>query len=195
MIHKTRQANVNNSEIPHRSNESSHRDYVNSLFVKHSPEIRGFILSILPNMSRADDVLQETFLTVNAKADDFSSGSNFVSWARRIAKFKVLEECKRHHKTTCTLSSEVIDAVCSTQSEPADTMQEEQLSALQVCIDSLPPHTRRAIELRYARAHKTSEIAEILGWSTDSVYVVLSRARDTLQKCINAKLGIESDGY
>tara|TARA_R110002049_G_scaffold27321_1_gene93937 strand:- start:31532 stop:32101 length:570 start_codon:yes stop_codon:yes gene_type:complete len=184
---------------------SSHRDYVNGLFVQHSPRIRGFILSILPNMGRADDVLQETFLTVTAKADDFTRGTNFVSWACRIAQFKVLEDSKRNQKSNSTLSPEVIDAVCSssremlnatsmTQSAAVNDFQEEQLSALENCITTLAPHTRRAIELRYVRAHKTREIAEILGWSIDSVYVVLSRARDSLQKCINGKMGIESDG-
>jgi RNA polymerase sigma-70 factor (ECF subfamily) len=154
-------------------------------------------------MARADDVLQETFLTVTAKADDFVTGTNFVAWACRIAQFKVLEECKRNQKLSYTLSPEVIEAVCSTssgvfgpglQSQSAAEFEESQRFALKECITELSPHTRRAIELRYVRAHKAQEIAEILGWSIDSVYVVLSRARDTLQKCINGKMGIEIDG-
>lgn len=174
--------------------ESSHRDHVNALFVQHSPRIRGFIVSILPNLGRADDVLQETFLTVTAKANDFKRGTNFAAWACRIAQFKVLEDCKRNEKTNCTLSPEVIEAVCSAQLHSSEEFQIEQRLALQDCITSLAPHTRHAIELRYIRAHKTPEIAEILGWSVDSVYVVLSRARGTLQKCINLKMGIEIDG-
>lgn len=184
-----------NGEAKMSDTEISHQDYVNGLFIKHSPQIRGFILSVLPNMSRTDDVLQETFLTVTAKADDFTCGTNFVAWACRIARFKVLEEFKRNRKSDCTLAPEVIEAVCAMQPDHADERREEQLSVLQECIDSLAPHTRRAIELRYARAHSTPEIAEILGWSVDSIYVVLSRARDTLQKCINEKLGVRIDGH
>ena len=175
--------------------DSSHRDYVNALFVQHSPRIRGFILSVLPNMSRADDVLQETFMTVTAKADDFVSGTNFFAWACRIARYKVLEECKRDNKSSGMLSGEVIEAICSTQAGATNELREEQLHALQKCVSALSPHARRAIELRYTRAHKIGEIAQILGWSIDSVYVVLSRARDALGKCINEKLGVEIDGY
>ena len=147
-------------------NDSSHRDEVNALFVQYSPRIRGFILSVLPNMSRADDVLQDTFMTVTAKADDFTSGSNFFAWACRIAHFKVLEEGKRDSKSNNILSPEVIEAICSAQ-PGADELREERLLALHDCLSKLAPHARRAIELRYSRAHRTGEIAQILGWSIE----------------------------
>ncbi|MCM2369216.1 sigma-70 family RNA polymerase sigma factor [Aporhodopirellula aestuarii] len=170
----------------------SHRDQVNALFVLHSPRIRGFILSLIPNMSRADDVMQETFLTVSAKADDYEEGTNFVAWACTIARFKVLEECNRNQKASLMLSPDVIDAVCVAHAPLSAEDDEARLKALKDCMDSLAPHTRRAVELRYTRAHSAAEIASLLGWSTDSVYVVLSRARQALQKCINAHLNAVS---
>lgn len=169
-------------------NELSHRDRVHAMFVQHSPRIRGFILSIQPNMSRADDVLQETFLTVSSKADEFVSGTNFIAWACSIARFKVLEDSKRTQRSTSLLAPEVIEAVCATHAPLAAEDHDAQLGALQQCMSSLSPHTRRAIELRYARAHTAPEIATLLGWTTDSVYVVLSRARGALLKCISARL-------
>ncbi|QDT01975.1 RNA polymerase sigma factor CarQ [Rubripirellula lacrimiformis] len=173
----------------------SHQDHVNGLFVKHSPRIRGFVLSILPNMSRADDVMQETFLTIAAKSDEFVRGTNFVAWACRVAQLKVLEDCRRQGKNACCLSPEVIEAVCLVHSPEPQDVRDEQLVALQKCLDSLAPHTRRAIDLRYVRAHKAGEIARLLGWTTESVYVVLSRARDVLQDCIDTRLAGQNDGH
>ncbi|TWT79273.1 RNA polymerase sigma factor YlaC [Planctomycetes bacterium CA13] len=170
--------------------EPSHQDRVHALFVQHSSRIRGYILSILPNIGRADDVLQETFLTASLKANDFVAGTNFVAWACTIARYKVLEECKRLKKSKTLLSPEAIEAVCAADDPLLDEGDEAEMSALKKCLCELSPHTRRAIDLRYKRAHSASEIATILGWSIDSVYVVLSRARGTLQKCINAKLEI-----
>ncbi|WP_372720967.1 sigma-70 family RNA polymerase sigma factor [Novipirellula sp.] len=167
----------------------SHRDHVHGLFIKHSPLIRGFILSLLPNMSRADDVLQETFLTISDKANGFAIGTDFVAWACTIAKYKVLEECKRHGgKATAVLSPEVVEALCVVQHPSTDDREGEKLQALTMCLDTLPPSMRRAIELRYTRAHTASEIASLFEWSTDSVYVILSRARAALEKCINIRL-------
>jgi DNA-directed RNA polymerase specialized sigma24 family protein len=41
---------------------------VQSLFVQNMMAVRGFVIALMPNFSRVDDVMQETFLTVTAKA-------------------------------------------------------------------------------------------------------------------------------
>ena len=55
----------------HDSSCETPGEHVSALFVQFSSEIRGFILALLPDMIRADDVFQETFLTVTRKAADF----------------------------------------------------------------------------------------------------------------------------
>ena len=163
-----------------RGDEEDQRQHVNALFVKNSPRIRGFILSLVPNMALADDVLQETFLTVSSKADDFTRGTNFVAWACRVAKYKILEVNRSNNRTSGMLSPDAIEALCAVELGLQESNQEE-LFALKLCIEKLPAHTRRAIKLRYSSGHNALEIAELLGWSVDSVYVVLSRARQLLQ--------------
>lgn len=175
--------------------DQGHRDHVNALFVQNSPRIRGFIISLVSNMALADDVLQETFVTASAKADEFTPGSNFVAWACRIAQFKVLEESRRMRRTNGILSPEVIEAVCSTISIEPEDQTEERLEALKWCLNRLAPHTRQAFELRYTHAHKTSEIAKILGWSVESASVILSRGRSALKKCITSRMELNSHGF
>lgn len=146
-------------------------------------------------MQLADDVLQETFLTVSAKADSFERGSNFVAWACSVAHYKVLEESRRNRRSKGLLSPEVLDAICSTDIGDAWNDQAERLEALKDCLVKLAPHTKRAFELRYENAHTSSEIAKILGWTADSVNVILSRGRKSLRKCINANLSLGEHGY
>ena len=164
--------------------------YVNALFVKNSPRIRGFILSLVPNMALADDVLQETFLTVSSKSEDFAKGSNFVAWACRIAKYKILEASRQNKRTSGMLSPSAIEAVCASELGLQES-NEAELAALKLCIDKLSPHSRRAFELRYSNGHNANEVASLLGWTVDSVYVVLSRGRKMLQKCIVSHLAGE----
>ena len=85
------------------------------------------------------------------------------------------------------LSTDAIEAVCAAEFGIQES-NEAELSALKICIEKLPTHTRRAVELRYANGQNSSEVARTLGWSIDSVYVVLSRARQLLQKCIVSEL-------
>jgi len=164
----------------------SARDRVNALFVQFSSEVRGFILALLPDMARADDVFQETFLTVSRKAADFRPGTNFLAWVCTIARYKVLENGRRRADSGQQLSEEVMESLCAVVPEPENEDIEMQL--LGECMEELHPHTRRAMELRYEQGHKPSEIAQRLGWTAESVYVVLSRARAALRKCVERKL-------
>ena len=168
----------------------THRDAVHALFIRHSPELRGFILALLPDMSRVDDVFQETFLTVSRKAADFELGTNFLAWACTIARFKIKEALRLQPARVQPLSDEVLDALCA--SEPLPEPDEERLQALTNCLRELPAHTRRAFELRYHQAHQPPEIARRLGWSIGSVYVVLSRARTVLRACVDRRLAAQN---
>ena len=51
---------------------------VQQLFVRHQGQLRAFVLAIWPDFGRADDVLQEVFLTVTTKAADFQEGSTLA---------------------------------------------------------------------------------------------------------------------
>jgi sigma-70-like protein len=46
-----------------------HQQQMLQLFVRHQARVKGFIVSLLPDFAAADDVLQETFLVVQRKAD------------------------------------------------------------------------------------------------------------------------------
>ncbi len=165
------------------------REHVNALFVHFSPEIRGFILALLPDMARADDVFQETFLTASRKASDFKPGTNFLAWACTIARYKVLEAGRSRNRLLQPLSDEVLEVLCAVVPEPE--REEHELKALNACLEGLHPHSKQAMELRYEQGLKPAEIARRLGWTAESVYVVLSRTRAALRECVGRKLKLQ----
>ena len=61
--------------------EEQHRIHVQQLFVKHQGVLKGYVLGLVPEFASAEDVLQEVFLTVTAKAGQCEEGSNFVARA------------------------------------------------------------------------------------------------------------------
>jgi len=65
--------------------------YVQTLFVQYMPRIRAFVFSLMPDISKVDDIMQDVFLTVTAKASDFQEGTNFRAWVFSIARFRVLK--------------------------------------------------------------------------------------------------------
>jgi RNA polymerase sigma-70 factor (ECF subfamily) len=163
----------------------SHTEVVQQLFVKHVPAIQMFIRAFLPDFNRADDVLQETFLTATAKADTFREGTNFIAWATAIARLKVLESYHQRRSAEQMLSPEVIDALCA--AAPIAPPSEEFRVMLRECLDALGPRVREALEMRYGDACKPAEVARRMNWTPEAVYVALSRARASLRECVERR--------
>lgn len=162
---------------------------VQQLFVKHQLSIRAFILSLEPNFTDAEDLLQEVFLVITRKAGQFQEGTNFFAWACTIARFKLLESMRRRSRSQ-DLSEEVVEALCAV--DPEEHFDDARLAALQHCLDQLAPKARQMMYLRYYGEHSPTEIARLVSWTPNAVRVALSRARTVLQDCLEHRLGKEA---
>ena len=160
---------------------SDHTVQVQQLFVRHQSAIKAFILSLRPDFAAADDILQETFLTVTRKADDFRDGSNFIAWSFSIARYKAMEHGRAHRRET-DLSDEVLEALAA--DAPPASFFDRRLPALMACLDRLAPKARQIVELRYHGEQGPEEIAAQLQWKPAAVNVALSRARQLLRSCV-----------
>jgi RNA polymerase sigma-70 factor (ECF subfamily) len=158
-----------------------------TLFVPHMPRIRAFVLSLMPDFAQADDILQDVFLTVTAKAADFQAGTNFLAWVLTIARFRVLKAMNAMDKAFLPLSPEVLDALAAEAPEPS-AEQDRRIAALERCIGKLAPQARRVVELRYWDALKPAAIAQRLGIGANGVSVLLSRSRVALRLCVERQL-------
>ncbi len=174
------------------SEPAQHTALVQGLFVQHLMSLRGYVLALMPDFSRVDDVVQETFVTVTAKAADFEPDSNFRAWLFAIARLKILEALRDPVCMRAALSAEVIESLSAEDYE--DDWQDEKLKALEQCLRRLAPGARRLVELRYQQGHRPPEIARIVGWTLNSVNVGLARARVLLRGCMELALKSQHPG-
>ena len=163
---------------------------VQQLFVKHQLALRAFILSLEPNFTDAEDLLQEVFLVVTRKANEFEEGTNFFAWGCTIARFKLMELLRRRAKSQA-LSEEVIEALCAV--EPEQQFDDSRLALLQNCLEQLAPKARQMMYLRYYGEHTPAQIARLVSWTPNAVRVALSRARTVLQECLERKMRQEAN--
>ena len=161
------------------------QEAVQLLFVRHENSIRAFVRSLQPGLSDADDVMQETFLTISRKASTFEPGTNFVAWACSIARIKVLENF-RQRKRANVLSEAAILAL--TEDAPSPEAFSEKENALEGCLDQLTPKVRDLLWRRYSRRQSSTEMAAAAGMTSIAVRVALSKTRVALRDCINAQL-------
>jgi RNA polymerase sigma-70 factor (ECF subfamily) len=163
---------------------------VQKLFLRHASLLRGFILGLLPDANQADDVFQELFVTLTRKAAEFQPGTNFVAWARSVARFKVLEHCRCCKNAPRLLAPEAMEAVVLAAEEVDDSWAQRK-EALAQCIKELAPRAREILELRYSEEFLSPpQIAGRLSWSVGAVHVALSRARKFLQECARRRLAL-----
>lgn len=174
---------------PAHPTPSSQLDLVQRLFIRHQNQLRGMVLAILPDLSAVDDVLQETFLTVSRKADEFQPESNFAAWAAAVARFHALDWRRKQGRWMNGLTEEVIEQLYAHPDALGDAREiDRELAVLDGCLKELAPQARKAVELRYREGFKPSEVARRLGWTTEAIYVALSRARSVLRACVERRL-------
>lgn len=170
-----------------RSSEEKHTTAVQGLFLQYQPAIRGYILSMIPDFSLAEDVMQETFMVVTRKAASFELGTSFPAWVKTIARFKALEAIRASRNRVEYFSEEVIQALGAERGEFRENT-DERLAYLSACINQLAPQAKRSILYRYSNDHLPPEIAGLMGCSIQSVNVTLSRARAFLRECVLRKI-------
>lgn len=159
-----------------------------TLFTVHQRRIFQYILSLLPNVQDAEDVLQETNLILWRKFPTFQPGTSFLAWAARIAHYEVLKYRKRaSYRRTSLLDEELIEQLGSEAIEASGHLDSVRES-LGPCLQKLRPEDRDLVARRYGIGDSGKGLAEALGRPANSVYKSLGRIRRTLLDCINRSL-------
>lgn len=170
---------------------SDTRREVMRLALEHRASLWGFLMGLTKDPHRAEDVFQNTYLVLCEKWEQYQPGTNFIAWARQVARFEFLASVDPERRRFVTAEMEVLEAAMRTVDEPAATASGRR-DALQQCVQSMPDaRGRRAIELRYGEGLPGDQVARQLGVSLNALYTLLSRVRKALQDCVERRLRAE----
>jgi RNA polymerase sigma-70 factor (ECF subfamily) len=162
------------------------------LFLESERRLFAYILTLLPNRTDADDVLQEASLVMWDKFDADNPPTDFVAWGCRIAYFKVLDFYKKNRRSRVCFSQTMVERVAETAVEQAGTLQlDARRDALAACIEKLSSKDREVLMHRFALGATTESTAAELGRSVHAVYKALSKIREALFGCVNKSLARE----
>ena len=160
------------------------------LITRHQSQLYGYLFALVHNHDDADDLFQQTSLILWRKFDQFEPESSFISWASRIAYFEAKNFLRSGRPRHVSFSEELLDAFAVNEEQPQDDADGYH-DALAGCVTELPEDDRRMIDRTYGDDCSTSEIAEELGRSRQSVANTLRRIRKVLLACIRRKLSQE----
>lgn len=163
------------------------------LFLENERRIYAFIVSILPNLADAEDVLQETSLILWQKFSQFQPGTDFVAWSCRVAQLRVLKFYEKRGRSKLQFDAAALEAVANEAIGMAPLL-EDRHHALAKCLDALNPRDRDLLQRRYADDASPQQISSQVGRSIHAIYKALQRIHDSLMLCIQRRLEKEWRG-
>ena len=154
----------------------------------HQSRLYAYVFTILGDPDPVADVLQDTNVTLWRKANEFIDGTDFGSWAKRVAYFEVLAYRERRSRDRHVFDNELLREVADEAAQQTDAMGAD-LFALQRCMERLSQVDRALVEARYAPAGSVRKLAEQRGKSPNAISLALYRIRNELADCIEESLG------
>lgn len=162
-----------------------------ALVTSHQRRLAGFVRTLVPSRTDAEEVLQDVNLYIWRHAEEFESGTNFAAWALRIAHFHVLTWRKRQSRERLVFDDGLLERL-SIAARSLDAQSDRHQEALDTCLAELANRDRELItQLYYEPGTTPRGLAKRIGRSTKGIYVSLNRIRVRLLGCIQRKLAAE----
>ena len=151
--------------------------------------LNAYILTLVPNLADADDILQETNSTLLRKAGEFEQGTRFWSWACRVAYYEVLAFRKRRQRDRVAIGfDEKLLETIGGEAAGLFADLDKRLLALDDCLGRLKEQDRQLVALRYRDDQNAGQIAGVVGRTVRAVYQALYRIRHDLAQCVKHKV-------
>jgi len=132
----------------------------------------------------AQDILQDGFITLFTKLEDFKGDGSFEGWARRIFVTTALMYLRK--KDVLKMSDD-LDLARGLKADTVTQTQNLGYKELMELIMTLPPGFRTVFNLYALEGYSHKEIGEMLGISETTSRTQLSRARIWLQNKIKER--------
>ncbi|MGU3540801.1 sigma-70 family RNA polymerase sigma factor [Methylobacterium sp. A54F] len=146
------------------------------------PALRTFALSLSGNVTRADDLVQETMAKAWANRMRFAAGSNFTAWLFTILRNQFYTELRKSRREVEDVDGAQAARLC----READQEHVAGLRSVMDLIGTLPVSQRQALLLVGAEGCTYEEAAQRLGCQVGTVKSRVSRARAFLTGALDA---------
>ncbi|WP_158826027.1 RNA polymerase sigma factor [Mucilaginibacter lacusdianchii] len=150
------------------------------LYKQFASKMLAVCLRYAVDKMEAEDMLQNGFVRVFQKINDFRGEGSFEGWMRRIMVHSAIEYYRKHHKM------QMVDMEESGYEQSVNPVAAAKLEAndLMALIQGLPDGYRMVFNLYAIEGYSHKEIAEMAGITEGASKSQLSRARTLLKQKI-----------
>lgn len=160
---------------------------VETAWIDLSTRLRKFIRSRVANDATADDLLQDVFLKISRRGDDWENAGHLEGWLFRVARNAIID-----HYRTRRHNVEIEDIYADENVADPDCYEDLKASFRRM-VNELPETCRDAIVFTEFEGLSQIELAERLGISVSGAKSRVQRARRHLRKMLEDCCRFEFD--
>lgn len=180
-------------ELAKIGNEASIREIVRRM----NPRLFRIARGILDNDAEAEEVVQDTYLIVFSRIQEFRADSKLSTWVTKIALNAARMKLRKHHvqeEYNSVIESQYADAAIISFPNTKTNMPEREQGIRQfrvwaeAAVSNLPRNLRLVFVLKETEGMSMADIAEDLGISLMTVKMRLFRARRQLRSAFEQQM-------
>ena len=157
------------------------------LYSKSHIVLLRYVMTLVPDRSQAEDVVQETARLLWKKFDEYNPEQPFLPWARKFAYYEVLKFRSKAARDQKYFSDGLVETMARERVDN-DERLEASRKALQDCLAKLDRPSRDLLQERYGGETTLQELARRQGKSANALYLALYRIRHKLIECVRGTL-------
>jgi len=148
---------------------------------RHADRLLAFSQRLLGDRSAAEDVVQDTYLSLWRKAGDWTPKARVSTWLYRVARNAALDRLRRVRPTVDPEDVTLIDAGPAPDRRLDDAATAESVRG---ALDTLPERQRAAIVLVHYEGLSGADASAALEISVEALESLLSRGRRALRQAL-----------
>lgn len=151
-------------------------------------EVRAFLIHMLGSVEDAEDLTQDTFVKVHAKAGSYRPEGKFRSWLFRVAGNLARSRLRRRKILSWVSFRPDIHDRSSGQDGPLENMERKDATRqVRAAVAALPQRQRQALSLHRFQGLKYAEIADAMDTTVPAVESLIQRAMAQLRQTLARK--------
>jgi RNA polymerase sigma-70 factor, ECF subfamily len=156
------------------------------VFSKERNRLYRFIFMLVPSEADAEDIFQQTSITLWKKFAEFDQSREFYPWACGVA-FRTVQNFRRSAKRKDFVLGDDLVRVLADEQTISPARELHRVELIKECLTSLKQSDRDLVGHVYHDGTPAGTIAERLGRSTQTIYNRLNVIRKMLLDCVNRK--------
>ncbi len=158
------------------------------LYQQSSAKLYGVALRIVRSKEMAEDVLQDAFVKIWARAQHFDPGiASPLTWMGAIVRNRAIDELRRRAARPTGGHESEIENLPSEEEHPLTGLERaDDVKRLKRCLDGLEPEKKEMVTLAYLNGMSREELARRFARPEGTVKTWLHRSLAQLKGCLEA---------